>query len=246
MSVARDLPTGPDPDDELFEHERARLVALAYRITGSATTAEDLVQEAWIRWANVERDGVARPAAWLTTVTSRLALDHLKSARHRREAYVGPWLPEAVDIEPGPSEHAELAESLSLGLLAVLERLGPTERVVFLLADVFALPFGDIAAVVDKTPEACRQVASRARRRIRDERPRFSPTDDSAWEVAGAFLAAAQGGDLDHPARSAWPTMPCSSVTVAPSTMPPAARSSVLASRGSWPTWPSARLREPR
>ena len=197
MTVVSDDRTGPDPGEVLFEHERPRLVGLAYRITGSAATAEDLVQDAWLRWDRTDRTTVQRPAAWLTTVTSRLALDHLKSAQHQREAYVGPWLPDAVDAEPGPSEQADRAESLTMGFLAVLERLGPTERVVFLLADVFAVPYDEIASVVDRSPEACRQVASRARRRVRDGRPRFSPTDDAAWQVAGAFLAAAQGGDLE-------------------------------------------------
>ena len=182
---------------EGFEPERARLVGLAYRITGSRTTAEDLVQEAWLRWCGADRGGIDRPAAWLTTVTSRLALDHLKSARHQREAYVGPWLPEPTAVEADPAEHVELAESLTVGFLAVLERLGPTERVVFLLADVFGVPFAEIATIVDRSPEACRQVASRARARVREGRPRYAPTDQEAWEVAMAFMTAAEVGDLD-------------------------------------------------
>ena len=193
--------TGVLPADDhhlaTFEAERARLLGLAYRITGSRSGAEDLVQEAWLRWDRADHEAIERPAAWLTTVTSRLALDHLKSAQVRREAYVGPWLPEAATVEAGPAERAELAESVTIGFLAVLERLGPEERVVFLLADVFALPFDEIGAIVDKTPEACRQVASRARRRVREGRPRYSPTDDDAWQVAAAFLTAAQLGDLD-------------------------------------------------
>lgn len=180
-----------------FEEERPRLIGLAYRITGSRTTAEDIVQDAWLRWERADHDAIERPAAWLTTVISRLSLDHLKSAQHTRETYVGPWLPEVANAEPGPAEHAELAESVTIGFLALLERLGPTERVVFLLADVFAVPFHEIAAVVDKSPEACRQIASRARTRMREGRPRFTPTDDDAWQVAMAFLAAAQVGDLD-------------------------------------------------
>lgn len=187
-----------DPGDPLdFERERARLAGVAYRITGSRADAEDIVQEAWIRWERAEQDTIRHPAAWLTTVTSRLALDRLRSARHRREVYVGPWLPEPVDEDPGPDERAELAESLSIGFLTVLERLSPTERVVFLLADVFSVPYEEIAAVVDKTPTACRQIASRARRTVRRDRPRFTPTDDQAWNVAMAFLAATQAGDVD-------------------------------------------------
>lgn len=183
--------------DADFEGERPRLIGLAYRITGSRATADDIVQDAWLRWQRADRDAIERPAAWLTTVTSRLALDHLKSARHERETYVGPWLPEIAVAEPGPAEQVELAESITIGFLAVLERLGPTERVVFLLADVFGMPFDQIATVVDKSPEACRQVASRARTRVREGRPRFAATDDDAWQVAMAFLTAAQVGDID-------------------------------------------------
>lgn len=189
--------TGVLHDDLRFEAERNRLVGLAYRITGSRTEADDIVQDAWLRWQRADPSTVARPAAWLTTVTSRLSLDRLKSAHHQRETYVGPWLPEAANPEPGPAERAELAESLTIGFLAVLERLGPVERVVFLLADVFGLPFEEIAGVVDKSPEACRQVATRARRRVRQERPRFSSTDEEAWQLTAAFLEAAQAGDLD-------------------------------------------------
>jgi len=189
--------TGVLHDLDAFETERARLLGLAYRITGSRSTADDIVQDAWLRWQRADPGRIERPAAWLTTVTSRLALDHLKSAHHTRVSYVGPWLPEAANPEPGPADRAELAESLTIGFLALLERLAPTERVVFLLADVFAVPFDEIAVVVDKTPEACRQIASRARRRVREDRPRYSPTDDDAWRVTGAFLAAAQAGDLD-------------------------------------------------
>lgn len=184
-------------DEATFETERPRLVGLAYRITGSWAEADDIVQDAWLRWHGADQGAIATPPAWLTTVTSRLALDRLKAARHQREAYVGPWLPEPVDPGPGPEEAAELAESLTIGFLAVLERLGPTERVVFLLADVFAVPYDEIAEVVDRSVEACRQVASRARRRIREDRPRFAPTDERAWEVAMSFMACAQDGDLD-------------------------------------------------
>ncbi|HRW37861.1 MAG: RNA polymerase sigma factor SigJ [Acidimicrobiales bacterium] len=189
--------TATRASDACFERERSRLIGLAYRITGSRTVAEDLVQEAWPRWNGADHDAIARPEAWLTTVVSRLALDHLRSAAHQREAYVGPWLPEPVAAEPDPAQQAELAESLTIGFLAVLERLGPTERVVFLLADVFGVPFDEIAAAVGKTPPACRQIAVRARARVRDGRPRFQPTDDQAWQVAVAFLTAAQVGDLD-------------------------------------------------
>lgn len=189
--------SGLDADVADFERERPRLLGLAYRITGSRAVAEDLVQEAWLRWERADRDAIVRREAWLTTVTSRLALDHLRAAQRQREAYVGPWLPEVANAQPGPADQAELAESLTLGFLAVLERLGPVERVVFLLADVFGLPFEQIAGVVDRSPAACRQVASRARVRVREGRPRFAPTDDEAWQVTVAFLTAAQAGDLE-------------------------------------------------
>lgn len=186
-----------DRGDDDFVAERPRLLGLAYRITGSRAEADDVVQDAWLRWQGSDRDAIVSPPAWLTTVTSRIALDHLRRAQRSREAYVGPWLPEAASPEPGPDDRAELAESVTIGFLAVLERLGPVERVVFLLADIFAVPFDEIAVVVDKTPEACRQVASRARRRVGEERPRFTPTDDEAWRVAVAFLTAAAEGDIE-------------------------------------------------
>lgn len=182
--------------DHGFEAERPRLLGVAYRITGSRAEADDVVQDAWLRWQRTERGTIERPAAWLTTVTSRLALDRLRSAQRRRETYVGPWLPDPVATEPGPAATAEMAESLSLGFLTVLERLAPVERVVFLLADVFNVPFAEIAEVVDRSPTACRQVASRARQRVRDGRPRFSPTDAEAWRVTEAFLGAVAVGDI--------------------------------------------------
>lgn len=188
--------TGVRELDDTFEAERARLVGVAYRITGSRAEAEDVVQDAWLRWQGADRETIERPAAWLTTVTSRIALDRLKSARHARETYVGPWLPEVVEAAPGPEEHAELAESLTIGFLTVLERLDPVERVVFVLADVFRVPYEEIASAVDRSVAACRQVASRARRRVQDERPLFAPTDDEAWQVTAAFLTAVQTGDL--------------------------------------------------
>lgn len=196
-------PTEPTAVDR-FESERARLVGLAYRILGSRLDAEDIVQEAWLRYERTDPTTVDQPAAWLTTVVSRLALDQLRSARHRREAYVGPWLPEFVrsgdpvpaDLDPEAS--AELAESLTVGFLRVLESLGPTERVVFLLADVFDVPHAEIGAIVDRSPEASRQIASRARRRVREQRPSPSgavvdPAGVRAGVVADLVAALASG-----------------------------------------------------
>jgi RNA polymerase sigma-70 factor (ECF subfamily) len=188
-----------DTLEAVFAAERARLVGLAYRITGSRLDAEDVVQEAWVRAQAVAVDDLDRPGAWLTTVVSRLALDELKSARRRRESYVGPWLPEPVqtaDEIGGPAEAAELAESLTFGFLRLLEALDPVERVVFLLADVFDTPFAEIAVVVDRSPAACRQVASRARRRLREGRPRRDPPKE-AERVMRALLLAVALGDVD-------------------------------------------------
>jgi RNA polymerase sigma-70 factor (ECF subfamily) len=192
-----------------FAQERARLVGLAYRITGSRLDAEDIVQEAWVRAQGVDWAGVDNAAAWLTTVVSRLALDELKSARRRRESYVGPWLPDPVQTTDDgrtliaqrqkpedPADAVELAESLTLGFLRLMEALDPVERVVFLLADVFDTPFGEIAAIVDRSPAACRQVASRARRRLREGRHRHDPPEE-AERVMQALLFAVGVGDVD-------------------------------------------------
>lgn len=191
---------------ETFARERPRLVGIAYRITGSLAEAEDVAQETWLRFERAA--DVERPAAWLTTVVARLALDHLKAQRRRRETYIGPWLPEPLVSDPllvgrpQPDETAEMAESLTLGFLHLLEALNPTERTVFILADVFAVPFREIAAVVGRTEGACRQVASRARRRVRAERPPpYRLPDDDAARIVGSLLAATTRGDVDEVAR---------------------------------------------
>jgi RNA polymerase sigma-70 factor (ECF subfamily) len=187
-------------DDRAFTAERSRLLGLAYRVLGSRTEAEDVVQDAWFRWRRADPATIEQPAAWLTTVTSRLALDRLSSAQRTRETYVGPWLPEPVvtDGDAGdPADAIELQESLTLGFLTVLERLAPVERVVFLLADVFGVPFDEIAETVGRSSAACRQVASRARQRVRAGRPKFRPTDADAWAATAAFFAATVSGDLD-------------------------------------------------
>jgi len=187
--------TADTPALAIFDGERARLLALAYRLLGTMTDAEDVVQDAWLRWEAASA-GVERPAAWLTTVVTRLAIDGLRSAQHQRESYVGPWLPEPVTDAPGPAESAELADSLTLGFLTMLERLTPIERAVFLLADVFDEPFTDIAAIVGKSPAACRQIASRARRRVRDP-VRHVDEPTAGAEVAAAFVQATVAGDID-------------------------------------------------
>jgi RNA polymerase sigma-70 factor (ECF subfamily) len=164
---------------DLFEGERPRLTGLAYRITGSLADAEDVVQEAWIRWAAREAGGVENPAGWLTTVTSRLALDRLRAQRRRREVYVGPWLPDPVPTARSVEETAELAESLTLGFLVLLDSLGPFERVAFLLGDVFGEPYPVIAEVLGKNEPACRQLVSRARRKMQTARPAGRAPDPS-------------------------------------------------------------------
>ncbi len=182
------------PADEVFATERARLLGLAYRILSSYADAEDVVQEAWIRWQGVEAHAVERPAAYLTTVVTRLALDRARTIARRREHYLGPWLPEPVAVECGPEVHAEMAESLTLGFLLVLDRLAPTERAVWLLAEVFGEPYALIASAVGKSEAACRQIAARARRRLREERP--PPPERLDPDLLRKLLAAVAAGDL--------------------------------------------------
>jgi RNA polymerase sigma-70 factor (ECF subfamily) len=193
--------------DELFTAERPRLVGLAYRMLGSLTEAEDVVQDAWLRWQRAAPGSVERPAAWLTTVTSRLAIDRLRAQRRRREEYVGPWLPEPVvvaaapgDGDPSTPEGAAVrAESLQLGFLVVLDTLGPVERVVFILSDVFSVPFAEIAEAVGRSPEACRQLASRARRKVIDQRGGRRPVDEGL--LAPGVVLTSDGGPNRHAAR---------------------------------------------
>ena len=182
---------------DIFEAERPRLTGLAYRITCSLADAEDVVQEAWIRWAARDAASVDNPAAWLTTVTSRLALDRLRAQRRRREVYVGPWLPDPVPTGSNVEEAAELAESLTLGFLVLLDSLGPYERVAFLLGDVFGEPYPAIAAILGKTEAACRQLVSRARRKLDSARPATgtaAPTPASA-ELLEQLMHSVLAGD---------------------------------------------------
>lgn len=194
--------TGPDA---AFAAERPRLVGLAYRMLGSVADAEDVVQDVWLRWDAADRAAIERPAAWLTTVTTRRAIDRLRAQRRRREDYVGPWLPEPLPTATGVTDPAPLrsddpeavldaADSLGTGLLVVLDTLGDVERAVFVLADVFAVPFDEIAEAVDRSPEACRQVASRARRKVRDARADLVAADEGLLaELVGAVAV----GDVD-------------------------------------------------
>lgn len=191
--------------EELFERERPRLLAIAYRMTGTPDDADDVVQDAWLRFqakCGDESDPIERPEAWLTTVVSRLSIDRLRSASSRRETYVGPWLADPLfdtpDTAPPPDDASIIAESLSLGFLAVMERLSPSERAAFLLHDVFAVPFDEVAKTLQKSEAATRQLAKRARDHIATERPRFAPDPHDVEELSMRVLAAAFSGDIDQ------------------------------------------------
>ena len=194
MSASADRARRPE-GVAVFEAARPRLLGLAYRMLGTLHDAEDVVQEAWLRWDGVDHDAIETPEAWLTTVTTRLALDRIRANERRREDYVGPWLPEPVVTERGPEDAAEIADSLTLGFLTVLDRLNPVERAVFLLADVFGVPFAEVAEAVGKSEVACRQIASRSRRRLQGSHVR-RPTGDER-RVADELLVAVALGDAD-------------------------------------------------
>jgi RNA polymerase sigma-70 factor (ECF subfamily) len=183
---------------EPFDRHRRLLFTVAYQMLGSVADAEDVVQDAWLRWSAADRDDVADPRAYLVQVTSRLALDRLRSARARREAYVGPWLPEPLltGAVPGPEDAAELGEQVSLAVLVVLETLSPVERAVFVLREVFGMPVTEVAAVLDRSEAAVRQLAHRAREHVEARRPRFDADRGAQREVTERFLAAAVGGDV--------------------------------------------------
>jgi RNA polymerase sigma-70 factor (ECF subfamily) len=179
-----------------FEALRPHLLAVAYRLTGTFADAEDIVQDAWLRWAAAERDQIADLRAWLTTVVSRLGLDRLRSAARRRETYVGQWLPEPVVTgfdETDPLAAVVAHEDARFAAMVVLERLSPDQRVAFVLHDGFALPFAEIAEVLATSEAAARQLASRARRAVADEPPQPDPAHA---EVVGALMAAMAAGDM--------------------------------------------------
>ena len=187
---------------EEFEQHRDHLIGVAYRMLGSRAEAEDAVQETYLRYAGADRSAIRDLRGWLTTTTGRICLDVLRSARVRREAYVGPWLPEPIvarlpSTAPGPEALAERAEEVTLALLVVLETLTPEQRVAFVLHDVFAVPFDDIATVLSTTGQAARQLATRARRAVAEGRPRHSATPAEQRTLIDAFLAAVEEGDID-------------------------------------------------
>lgn len=174
---------------------RGRLFGLAYRMLGSRADAEDIVQEAYVRWHEAGPGRVENPEAWLVTTASRLAIDHLRRLKTEREAYVGPWLPEPIVTEPPPDRHLDLADDLSMAFLTVLERLAPEERAAFLLHDVFDVGYREIAGVIDRSEAACRQVVHRARERVRGDRKRFDASEGAKAALLEKFLAAVDARD---------------------------------------------------
>ncbi|HET7589949.1 MAG TPA: RNA polymerase sigma-70 factor [Solirubrobacterales bacterium] len=184
--------------DDAFAACRPRLLGIAYGLLGELTEAEDVVQDTWLRWHSADRDAVRNAEPFLVTITTRLALDRLRSARARREVYVGPWLPEPLVTDPEtPETKAIEAERLSLALLGALERLNPIERAVLVLRDVFDLEYAEIADVVEKTPSNVRQIARRAREHAGDQTRRREVSEEERQRLALAFLAAAASGDLE-------------------------------------------------
>ena len=184
---------------DLFQANRSRLFGVAYRMLGSASDAEDVVQDAWLRYSTAQPADLRSPAAYLTTVVTRLCLDRLKSARAAREDYVGPWLPEPVltDDRQEPEQSLALAESVTLAFMVLLETLSPEERAVFLLREVFDYPYEEVARIVDKSPDNCRQILARAHRHIDEGRRRFDVSREERDEVARRFLAAWEQGDTE-------------------------------------------------
>jgi len=175
-----------------FRESRPGLIPLAYRMLGSLADAEDVVQDAYARWLAADRAAVREPAAFLRIVVTRLCLNQLKSARRRRETYLGPWLPEPIF---DPDEPEDL-DDITLPLMIALERLSPLERAAFLLHDVFGMPFPEVAAAIGREDAACRKLASRARANLREARPRFTVSREDGLRIAAAFFAASRGGDL--------------------------------------------------
>jgi RNA polymerase sigma-70 factor, ECF subfamily len=184
-----------------IEEQRRLTFAIAYRMTGSVSDAEDIGQEAFLRLERARQDGdaVESPRGWLSTVTTRLAIDHMRSARARRESYVGPWLPEPLLTEggPGPAEHAEVADTVSQAFLVLLETLSPVERAVFLLRDVFGYDYPQISDAVGKAEQNCRQIARRARKHVEGREARFEADRSHGDELFDRFLEASESGDVD-------------------------------------------------
>lgn len=191
-----------DARTDVFEEHRPVLLGVAYRMLGRVADAEDVVQEAWLRWSGADRSEVREPRGYLVRVTTRLAIDRLRQVKARNEAYVGPWLPEPYatdfgDAVPDTAERAVLADSVSLAVLVVLESLSPLERAVFVLREAFGYPYADIAATLDRGEPAVRQLAGRARKHVEERRPRYEVDPGRRRELTERFLAAAGEGDLE-------------------------------------------------
>src|SRR5215216_6236664 len=182
--------------DDPFVTHRSLLFTVAYEMLGSAADAEDVVQETWLRWADVDRAAVHDPRAYLVRIVTRQALNRLRTVSRRREDYVGEWLPEPLLTSPDVADDVELAESVSIAMLTVLETLGPTERAVLVLREVFETPYDEIAEAVGKSPAAVRQIAHRARDHVAARRPRMAVTSTEQQEAVDRFLAAIRNGDL--------------------------------------------------
>jgi RNA polymerase sigma-70 factor (ECF subfamily) len=188
-----------DPHLSLFEEQRQLLFGIAYRMLGSVADAQDMVQECYLRWHRATDEVIRSPRAWLTTVITRLCINHLQAARTQRETYVGPWLPEPLVDEQAkdPAATSMLADSLSLAFLVLLETLSPDERAVFLLREGFECEFADIARIIGKSETNCRQILARARQRIDAGRPRYDVSRVDADKIVGPFVAALRSGDLE-------------------------------------------------
>ncbi len=199
---------------EQFEHYRPLLFSIAYRMLGSAMDAEDIVQEAWLRYLQADREDIESPRAYLSTIVTRLCINQLKSAREQREQYIGPWLPEPIltggkrlapeqplteglALSVSPAQHLSRFDSISMAFLVLLEQLTPAERAVFLLREVFDYDYGEIAAALDKSEAACRQLLSRAKKHMADHRPRFERSTGDQERLVQGFLQAVEAGDVD-------------------------------------------------
>lgn len=182
---------------EIFEQNRKRLFGIAYRMLGTHSDAEDVLQEAYIRWHKTDENEVQTPEAWLVTVATRLSIDRLRKVSNERETYIGPWLPEPLITSdlPTPEEELELASNLSMAFMFLLERLSPIERAAFLLRDIFDCDYQEIARIVGKSETASRQMIHRARERVRTDKPRFQSDDKKHRELIRKFTAAAAAGD---------------------------------------------------
>ncbi len=186
-----------------FEEARPRIRGLAYRMLGTLADADDVVQDTWLRWHAANGAHIANAEAWLVTAATRVCLDRLRSAAWTRETYPGPWLPEPIVTDPSPESAAELSDSLTLGFLVLLDQLAPVERAVFVLADVFEVPYAEIAATVGRSEAACRQIASRARRRLRPEKQLYKTAAADRALVKGLLRALASGDVNEVVARLA-------------------------------------------